>query len=90
MAPASRQLARERKMSETFDPGEFLTPDEAAQYLTEELRWKTTKATLAKLRCKCGGPPYRRFRTRIRYQKPRLKEYVMGLVSDELHSTSES
>lgn len=69
---------------------EFLTPEEAADFLTEEMEQPTTKATLAKWRCIGGGPVYQLFGRRVRYRKDRLREFGLARISREYRSTSEA
>jgi hypothetical protein len=68
---------------------DFLDPAEAVIFLNN-LGHKTSKATLAKLRCVGGGPLFQKFGKDIRYRPERLREYATSRRSPEMRSTSES
>jgi hypothetical protein len=68
---------------------DFLDPAEAVIFLNN-LGHKTSKATLAKLRCTGSGPLFQKMGKHIRYRPDRLREFVVAQLSPEMHSTSES
>lgn len=65
----------------------LLTTDRAAKRLTE-LGVKRTEATLRKLRCLGGGPPYRVFNGRPYYIEEDLVAWIEGGLSVPRHNSS--
>lgn len=59
----------------------FLTREEAAQYLTEELGLRTSPKTLQKWVTTGGGPAYRRYGKRAVYTIDDLEAWVKTKLS---------
>lgn len=63
-------------------------PQGASDYLKTKGIARSPK-TLAKLRCVGGGPKFRKLGRSVLYEDKSLDEWVKGLLSDEMTSTSE-
>jgi hypothetical protein len=61
---------------------------EAAQFLTDQ-GYKTAPATLAKLACIGGGPPFASFGRRPLYQEADLLAWAQGRTTGPRRSTSD-
>jgi len=66
----------------------MLTREKGAAALAE-LGYPVTKATLATLATRGGGPPYRRFGKRALYRFADLTDWAEARCSAPRHSTSE-
>ena len=66
-----------------------LPPEEAAAFLSEVVGLPTKPTTLAKWRCKGGGPLYQKHGRLVRYRPSRLREFGVNRISAERRSTSE-
>jgi len=66
---------------------DLLEPSEASAYL-RRLGLPHSAATLAKLRCTGNGPAYFQIGRRIRYTRPRLREYVAGRTREMISTSS--
>jgi hypothetical protein len=70
-----------------------LTPPELSDYLMRKYRIKRTPATLAKLRCLGGGPPFRKagnfLRAPVLYDQPGADEWAAALIGEPLTSTAQ-
>ena len=63
-----------------------LTPQEAAKYLTEQCKVKTTNGTLAAWRSLGRGPRYIKVGRRCLYEKKALDEFAQGQVVETIDS----
>ena len=70
-------------------PDAMLTRDKGASALSD-IGYPVTKATLATLATRGGGPPYRRFGKRVLYRFRDLTDWAEGRLSAPCHSTSET
>ena len=66
-----------------------LNPIEANDYLKRQHGVSRTPATLAKLRCIGGGPPWRRVGRNIVYTAADLDNYAAGLTSERFTATAQ-
>lgn len=66
----------------------FISRDEAAQYLTDELGLRVSKNTLQKWVTVGGGPAYRRFGKRAVYLVEDLNEWAERKISAPRFSSS--
>jgi hypothetical protein len=67
---------------------EWLSPKEAAEYVPSK-GGHATEATLATLRSKGGGPPFKKNMGRIFYRRSGLDKWIEETSSPEVRSTSE-
>jgi len=61
--------------------------------VSEELGRRGTPrsvSTLEKLRCRGGGPPFRRFGRDVRYPADGLESWIEAMLSAPMRSTAES
>jgi hypothetical protein len=68
-------------------PDDLLRGGPAADALTE-LGFRTSDKTLAVLRCRGGGPPYRKYGRVVLYQRGDLLAWAEGRLSAPRSSTS--
>ena len=68
-----------------------LTRREAAEFLTEELGLPVAPASLAKMASvSSDGPPYRKFRRRVIYERDELIEWAKARLSGPRRSSSDT
>jgi hypothetical protein len=72
-----------------FSPDAMLTREKGATALSD-LGYPVTKATLATLATRGGGPLYRRFGKRVLYRFRDLTDWAEARCSVPRHSTSEA
>ena len=62
----------------------------ASRFLVDVMGERIGAATLNKLRCTGGGPPFEYFGRFPRYREDRLREFALSRRSDPVRSTSEA
>jgi hypothetical protein len=67
---------------------EKLTRRQAAQYLWEKYRARTSPATLAKMASRGDGPQYRYFGKFAIYEEPDLDAWAVERLTGKVHSTA--
>ncbi|MGH7073209.1 MAG: hypothetical protein ACRELF_18100 [Gemmataceae bacterium] len=70
-------------------PEPFLSPREACRFLLAEFGVKRTPATLAKLRCVGGSPPFRKLNRAVLYSTADLKSWAGAALSIKRRNTSD-
>jgi hypothetical protein len=66
----------------------YLRPNQAAQFLTEDVGLQTAVKTLAKLRCVGGGPSYQKYGSLVVYGPEDLLSWAQKRLSQKVTSTS--
>jgi hypothetical protein len=65
-----------------------LNPPEASEYLLTVHGVRVARATLAKLRCVGGGPPFQRFGRSILYPRDELDAWALERLGAPMPNTS--
>ena len=68
--------------------GARLNPPEASEYLLTVHGVRVARATLAKLRCVGGGPPFQRFGRSILYPRDELDAWALERLGAPMPNTS--
>ena len=74
-------------MSSPCNSSQLLTTRQVSEEL-ERRGISRSVSTLEKLRCRGGGPPFRRFGRDVRYPKSCLESWIEAMLSAPMRSTA--
>lgn len=74
---------------ETPTKERIFDPSGLVNFLTQEFNYRISEATLRKLRCVGGGPPFFKQGARVAYRESSSRAWVASKSTPEVRSTSE-